>query len=318
MKTFLSGLWADLREKRLWPVAVLLLVAMIAVPVLLKKSAEGPPPAQPVAAQPPSAPESKDLKGLATVTLEESEPGDGSSLDTFDPSNPFRPPARVIQEDEEEAGELSATGEEVTLSDEVTLSEEPTGGSSGGDSGSGGGDSGSGGGGSGGDTGGEDGDGGGTTTETTEYAYVLDVTFTHNGRTRRIKGLQRLDLLPSVASPLLLFLGVSSDAGNAVFLVDAKLETAGEGRCEPSNVECGFLYLGAGSEHMFTNQDGDTYRLRVDQIRKVKVIEADAKQAKAAPSASGARRRFDSPLISDLVSVSSTRADNSQRDRTRR
>jgi hypothetical protein len=312
MKTFFSNLWADLREKRLWPLAVLLLAAMVAVPVLLKQSTEEPPPAEPVAAQPRSAPEPKDLKGLATVRLEESEAGDGSSLDTFDPSNPFRPPEKVIDEAEEETGEVAAPGDEVTLSDELV--EDAPGG---GDSGSGGGATGVG------DTGGEDtggdtGEGDGTTTETTEYAYVLDVTFTKNGRTRRVKGMQRLDMLPSTASPLLLFLGVSADAGNAVFLVDSKLETAGEGRCEPSMAECGFLHLGAGSEHMFTNQDGDTYRLRVDQIRKVKVIEEGAKQAKAALKASGAPRRFSSPLISDLVSVSSTKVDNSTRGGDRR
>ena len=57
------------------------------------------------------------------------------------------------------------------------------------------------------DTGGGDDDG--TTTETTQYAFVIDVTFTNNGRTRKVKGMERLDMLPSAASPLLLFLGVS-------------------------------------------------------------------------------------------------------------
>ncbi|MDQ5832875.1 MAG: hypothetical protein M3550_07450, partial [Actinomycetota bacterium] len=86
MKTTFSNLWADLREKRLLPVAVLLLAGLIAVPVVLKKSPEEPPPAQPVAAQQQSAPEPKQLKGLATVQLEETEIGGGSSLDTFVPA----------------------------------------------------------------------------------------------------------------------------------------------------------------------------------------------------------------------------------------
>ena len=37
MKIFLLDLWQDLKEKRLWPVAVVLLVALVAVPVLLAK-----------------------------------------------------------------------------------------------------------------------------------------------------------------------------------------------------------------------------------------------------------------------------------------
>ncbi len=247
------------------------------------------------------------------MKLAETLEQNGSSLDAFDPEDPFRPPRRVVEDaqDELEQG--------VQVDDEVTLSEDIVEGGTGLGSGdTGGGDTGSGGGDTGGDTGGETGGGEGPTTETTEYTYVLDVTFTNNGRTRKIKGMERLDLLPSAASPLLLFLGVSPDAGNAVFLVDSKLETAGEGRCEPNNAECGFLYLGAGSEHMFTNENGDSYRLRIDQIRRVELIEPGEAQPKAALSASGARRRFSSPLISDLVSVSSTRSDNSKRAPGRR
>ena len=317
MKTTFSNLWADLREKRLLPVAVLLLAGLIAVPVVLKKSPEEPPPAQPVAAQQQTAPEPKQLKGLATVQLEETEIGGGSSLDTFDPANPFRPPERIVEEAEEELGDDGSEPDDVTLSEELVES-----GSGVGETGSGGGDTGAD---TGGDTG-DTGDGDGTTTETTEYTYVLDVTFTNNGRTRKIKGLEKLDMLPSTASPLLLFLGVSANAGNAVFLVDSTLETAGEGRCEPSKAECAFLHLGAGSEHMFTNADGDSYRLRVDQIRKVKVesrasASAAAKRAKRpspALAAPKAKRRFTSPLISDLLSVSSTTADNSTGSGARR
>ena len=39
MKVFALDLWQDLREKRLWPVALLLLAALVAVPVLLAKPA---------------------------------------------------------------------------------------------------------------------------------------------------------------------------------------------------------------------------------------------------------------------------------------
>ena len=41
MKIFLLDLWHDLKEKRLWPVAVVLLAALVAVPVLLAKPAIG-------------------------------------------------------------------------------------------------------------------------------------------------------------------------------------------------------------------------------------------------------------------------------------
>jgi hypothetical protein len=309
MKTFVADLWADLLEKRLWPVAVFLLVALVAIPVALRKSSEEPPLAEPVAAQPRSAPEPEELKGLASVRLEEADIGDGSSLDTFDPANPFRPPESVIKQSEEESGEVVTQMDEATLSDETVQSgsegsgtapsEGETGGGTGGDTGGDGG-------------GANEGDGDRTTTETTQYTYVLDVTFINNGRTRKFKGMERLDMLPSAASPLLLFLGASTDGGNAVFLVDSTLQAAGEGRCKPSASECAFLHLGAGSEHMFTNEDGDSYTLRVDQIRKVEVDDdASARSSRAqgrprsALASPSRRRRFTAPLIADLVSVSS-------------
>lgn len=313
MKTFVANLWADLREKRLWPVAVLLLAALVAVPVVLKKSSEQPPPTEPVAAQPRSAPEPKELKGLASVKLEGADIGDGSSLDTFDPANPFRPPESVIKQSEDQSGEVITQADEVTLSDETVQSDAGGAGTTSGEGGTGGGTGGD----TGGDTGGhgdgaDDGSGDRTTTETTQYTYVLDVTFVSNGRRRKIKGMERLDMLPSAASPLLLFLGASTDGGNAVFLVDSTLQTAGEGKCKPSPSECAFLHLGAGSEHMFTNEDGDSYTLRVDQIRTVKVDDGASSRSsraggrpRSALASSPRRRRFTAPLISDLVSVSS-------------
>jgi hypothetical protein len=131
-----------------------------------------------------------------------------------------------------------------------------------------------------------------------------------NGGKRHIKGLERLDMLPSESSPLLLFLGVSANAGNAVFLVDSTLDAAGEGTCKPRARECAFLYIGAGSEHEFTNDEGDSYTLRIDEIRKVRVDGAAAAasrkrgSARAAVGRPLASRRFASPLIADLVSVS--------------
>jgi hypothetical protein len=296
MKLFLLDLWHDLRAKRLWPVAAVLAVAVVAVPVVLMKSSESPDPAPVPSAR--TAPDPKDLKALASVKLDESSLERGSSLDTFDPSDPFRPPKAVTK----------ASSDNSDAPSSVT-SDGDTGSTGGGDTGStGGGDTGSTGGG---DTGSTGGGGGGTGTQTTaQYRYVVDVTFSVNGRKRHIKALERLDMLPNEASPLLLFLGVTPSAGNAVFLVDSTLEAAGEGKCKPRARECAFLYIGAGSEHEFTNDEGDSYTLRIDEIRKVRVDGAAAaasrkkKTARAAVGQPSAVRRFASPLIADLVTVS--------------
>ena len=330
MTNFLSDLWHDLLEKRLWPVAVVLLAALVAVPVVLSKSSEDAPAPPPVATEARDVPEPRELKGLAEVKLEEASVGTGSSLDTFDPSNPFRPPNKVIQGSKEadagggsDAGPGSATAGGSGSKDAGTAT--GGGGSAPTDTGTvvtGGGDTG--------DTGSGDTGGGDTTTTTTQYAYVADVTFASDARTRKIKGMERLDMLPSESSPLLLFLGVTADGGNAVFLVDSTLDAAGEGRCKPSRSECAFLYLGAGSEHEFVDDEGASYRLKVDEIRKVKVgakpsasaskKRAAAKRttANAAVGAPKTPRRFVPPFLADLVSVSSTTAGDSDSNEDRR
>jgi hypothetical protein len=304
MKIFLLDLWHDLRAKRLWPVAVVLAIALVAVPVVLSKPSETPAPA-PTAVR--KAPDPKDLKALASVKLTEADER-GSSLDTFDPSDPFRPPKKLTKAAKQASG-----------ADSSVTSETPD---SGGASPGGTGDTGSTGGGT---TGGGDTPstgGGDAPTTTVQYRYVVDLTFTANGRKRHVKGMERLDMLPSQENPLLLFLGVSANAGNAVFLVDSTLEAAGEGRCKPRASDCAFLYLGAGSEHEFTNEEGDSYTLRIDEIRKVKVDgTAAASRSKSARAAIGSptpRRRFASPLLADVLSTSNGSETNSTDHQDRR
>jgi hypothetical protein len=294
---FFLDLWADLREKRLWPVAVALLVGLVAVPVVLSKPSEDAPVLPPPAAS--QAEGSDEVDGLAALSVAEDRTGAGSSLDVFDSSDPFKPPQDVIESSEDDpamgapdsaGGDTSATTGGGATGGAIT----PTTGTTP-------------------DTGGAPGDTGGTTT--VEYRYVIDVTFTANGRKRKIKGMERLDILPKESNPLLIFLGASSNGGNAVFLVDSTLETAGEGKCRPSEEDCAFVHMGPGNVQEFTNEQGDAYTLRVDQIRRVKVKAEAAskkdteKQDDGGASASAAFeerttvRRFVPPLITDLVTV---------------
>jgi hypothetical protein len=326
MKIFLLDLWTDLRAKRLWPVALLLLAGLVAAPVVLSKKAGDAPVAAPPSASKVESDEPEGPAQLAEVKLEELEGSSGSSLSAFDPSNPFAPPRKVLEaarrDDEGDSGGAAA-GSTVAEAGGGTAAD--PGGSIGGDvnfnfGDTGGGNTGGGDTGDTGDTGG--GDGGGT--KTTAYTYVLDVTFSANGRTRKVKNMQKLDILPNAASPLLIFLGVTENAGSGVFLVDSTLTAVGEGNCKPSDAECAFLYLGPGSEHEFTNEEGDSYTLRVDEIRRVKLgAKASAskkdKRANAAVGRSTAEpRRFTLPLLADLVSVSSGGGDDSNSDRDRR
>jgi hypothetical protein len=308
MNIFMLDLWHDLRAKRVWPVAILLVAALVAVPLVVAKPAEepaAPPPSQTAQVKPV---DKSELGRLAQVRLAKEEAGDGSTLGVFDPENPFTPPEGAVKNEADEAPQSDAGPSDSSHAPSAGTDQ----GGSGGSGGSGDAEP---------PTGGDDGG-----TKTASYRYVIDVTFTTNGRTRRVKGLEKLDMLPNQASPLLIFLGVTDNAGNAVFLVDSTLQAAGEGKCKPSRDDCAFLYLGAGSEHEFTNEDGDSYRLRIDEIRKVKIGSASAssashrkaKSARAAVQASVESRRFASPLMTDVVTTSIGNSDNSTGQSSRR
>ena len=302
MKIFLLDLWHDLQEKRLWPVAAVLLAGLIAVPVLLAKPAGSPSP--PAIASEPLPQQAKDqMAALAQVKLGEEQGNRGSTLGVFDPSDPFKPPTKYTKKDSADSGSGAGPG---TGSDATGGS--PTGGT-GTDAPSDGGT---------GTTGGTTAPGtggtgdGGVRTETKIYKYVVDVTFEANGRSRRITGLEKMDMLPNETAPLLIFMGVTAKGDDAVFLVDSTLEAAGEGRCKPTPDECAFAYIGAGAEYVFTEDDGDTYTLKIDEIRRVEVATkaSDAKGAKARASV-GKSRRFVPPVLADLVVVASDELEDS-------
>jgi hypothetical protein len=242
--------------------------------------------------------------------------GNGSSLSAFDVNNPFAPPDKVLKAASDQAQTDTGTASPDTGTGGTTPTDTGTG--TGTDTGTG--------------TGGgtpDTGTGDQGNTKTTEFTYVLDVTFWANGRKRTIKGMEKLDILPNEASPLLIYMGVDSGAANAVFLVDSTLTASGEGTCQPSDTECAFVAVGAGSEEQFTNADGDTYKLRIDEIRKVKVDNGSSqaskasskKKSKAAHAAVGEpapTRRFALPTLTDLIVVSGPDSDNSTGDDNRR
>ena len=312
MKDFVDTIWQDLREKRLWPVAVLLVIALVAIPVLLIQ------PAKQAGAVQSAAPAKERLPALKPIS-EAARAGEGSGLGVFKRTDPFMPPKAVVAVVTKSSA--TAVGSTSTSSSQAGATSSPGSGST---SGSG---SGSSGGGStpptttggGGSTGGGTKGGGGS--KTVKYTYVVDVTFTRDGHTKHVHGMRRLAMLPSEASPLLLFLGVDSGGDNAVFLVDSTLDASGEGHCSPSAGQCGVLSLGPGSVERFSDTDGHSYKLAVDEIRKVKVSTHRAKASRRSKTAHASRapsRRFALPVLTDFMTVASPAGQASSRDKDSR
>jgi hypothetical protein len=280
MTTFFLDLWQDLREKRLWPVAVALLLATAAVPVLLFKpagthSSSGTPNTS-----------GKGLGALPVVTMADTA-GHVSKLDAFSKKNPFKP-----------LNDMPKTAANPTAG-----SPTPTG-SSGGASGS----SASGGGAGGSHGGGGSTPGGGvstggtptgpvTTSHTTYFAFHVDVKFGPTGKEKTYKDISQLGMVPDDKSPVAVFMGMTADAKKAVFMIDGtKLSADGEGTCKPSPSNCTFLELGVSdstNEETLAATDGSTeYTIKLLHINQVPLTADQAKggSSKSKPT-SGAQKR---------------------------
>lgn len=279
MKRAARDAWLDLRQKRLLPVAALLLAALVAIPIFLLKPAEGSESDAPALVAP-----GPQAAATQFVESEENAPGTGSNLGVFDPKDPFEPDAGVrpksgagIAEVVVEDGGGSAGGEEVVVGTDVEVVEPrpapapaPA-----------------------------------PRRVTRVYEYVVDVTYWSGNGPRAVRGLRKLDMLPNESAPLLIYMGVTRDGGNATFMVDSTLDASGEGRCKPSRDDCALVTIGAGAEEMFTDADGATYRLRVNEIRKV-ALKAGASQSTGARSSAQAPRRFLSSLFPDEIAETET------------
>jgi hypothetical protein len=261
MKVFLLDLWLDLREKRLLPVALLLLAGVIAVPIVLANNDETPPP-------PPTATTAAAPTG--PVVQSESEDVQDSRLQTFSARDPFEPTS---------APASTTTGTSTTTTTGGTTGTSTTPSSTTGTTGGGTTPSG------GGTTGTEPttgtGNSGNTTGETkaTLFTYTTDLKFGQGGDVKTYKSVKRLELIPDEKNPKIVFLGVTTTAKTAVFLVDSNIgvDTA-DGRCRPSADECTFLYLRPDKDHdeaTLTDSDGTVYHLRLLEINRVTVSSAN-------------------------------------------
>jgi hypothetical protein len=276
MNKIVLELWHDLRSKRLWPVALALVVGLVAIPVVLKKDSSAPAPATPAAAAGATAADTSKAVVVADDGAKAS-----STLGVFNKKDPFKPDKAVL----------------AAAHPDTAAPANPAGSggaaSSGGDSGatapSGGG---------GGDTGGS------APSQPVQpekpkgpFAYTVDVKFGKRGDTRLHHNVQKLDVLPNENNPLLVFMGVNTAGDTAVFLTDTSLKAAGEGACKPNGDTCSFLYLKLDKDKntedlsaLAADGSGTEYTLTLVAIHKVLVSEL-AKGAKKAAAAARAEAR---------------------------
>ena len=239
--SILNDLITELREKRLWPVAALLVLALVAVPVLLSSSASPPAPSALALPTPPAA------AGTAAMpTVEVASVPVHHQLAAVK-RNPFRQPTvrklgaspAVGATATPPAGAARSAGSSTGSHPSSSSASAP---------------------GHGGSSGPASAPAPATATPTTipirrtlapppagldatqSYGVRLAITLASGGL-RTIDSLERLSAVPSRRLPLLVELGVLAGAHRVLFAVEPGAAVSGPGRCLPGPIDCELLSL---------------------------------------------------------------------------
>lgn len=286
--SLVRDVYRDLRDRRLLPLVIVLLVAIPVVPVLLGDSSEPPPPP----AQ-DSALSAEEIPTLPAVLA--SNPGlrdYRKRLDGLRRKDPFAAHfaagtaaskaavvakvaaiAEAINSATSASGVASGggtttagtTGTSTAIPDASSTT--GTAGaqvSTSGGSSSGGGSSST-----------------GTTSTSQWFTYRIDVVTGRAGDTERRRNVKRLTVLPSQSNPVALFLGATEGGKRASFSVSVDvIRSHGDGTCVPSPADCGLVNMRPGDERKFEyapeGEEPDTYVIHLKDIRIVEIDKPSA------------------------------------------
>jgi hypothetical protein len=236
LQKFGSDLLHDLRSRGLLPLAVVLVVAIVAAPMVISRmssSDAAPAPKTTIKSAAKAAPE-----GQAAVV--NYKPGVRNYRERLDQGNSKDPFIQQFTADQGGGGGSDETG----------------GGTTGGSTG--------------------DGTvtiTGTTKSKLYYFYYETDVRAGESGtELKRHNKIDPFTLLPSEQTPILVFLGVTAGGKQAVFSVSRQvLEVSGEGTCYPEPQSCELLGVppGGGADMVYA-VDNKTYRVEVTRIKFVK------------------------------------------------
>jgi hypothetical protein len=291
---FLSNLYADLRDRRLVPLIVVLVIAIPAVPLLLGNGSVAPPVSSETAG---AALADQEIPTLPAVLA--ADPGlrdYHERLDALRSKNPFAEHFEAPDNSESAvglsvggsggasgvstAGESSVAGGALsgagtststaqtagsassTTTGSSTTSTPSSGSTSSGSTSSGSSSSGSG--------------QGSPPASGQWFTYRIDVVTGLAGDAKPRKDVKRGTVLPSQSNPVALFLGASEGGKRATFLVSTDVvRTHGDGNCVPSPSDCQILDLEPGQERKFTyappGDAPDTYLVKLKDIHLVEI-----------------------------------------------
>jgi hypothetical protein len=252
--SFLKSIYGELVERRLWPVAAALLVALVAVPVVVSRPGkEGAGPTTPTA-------ESSLLGGNSASLLGETKPavsapaegGFRKHLSRLARKNPFSQQARKLPAAEgltpagAGGGATPIGGEPLGAGTAPGTPSQP-----------------------------------GGSQPLKLFRYVVEVKFGKIGKTSN-RTVEGGDFLPSQENPVVLSVGASDDGQNALFLVSAEVTARGDGECVPSESNCQVVQMKKKDVQFFEVAESaetvTTYELEVVDIELKEVTNSPTAQ----------------------------------------
>ena len=244
----------SLVRKKLWPVALLLVAALVAVPFTLAKT-----PDEPIASAQPV----KKEEGLPATFVSVAEDGEvterrrvlGVTKDPFAPAELDKKTQAAIKKakaKEKAAKDDSKSGSGSGSGDGAKADSKP-------------------GGASGGDTASEPPASDAPAPAKTYPLYSIKVRFGPVDAEQKSKTVERLAVLPSVEAPVLVYRGVEEGGKVAVFELTGSVTAQGDGGCEPSPEDCQILRLRAGETEFITVNDTGTETDAQYQLELVKI-----------------------------------------------
>ena len=123
--------------------------------------------------------------------------------------------------------------------------------------------------------------------------YRVNLRFGQPGAMKSVHDVPRLTPLPSVEDPFFVYLGVKEDGKTLVFLVSSDAKATGDGKCQPTQDSCETIEMKVGDTEMFdVTTEGvgvQQYQMDVVSIKKSKASSAKAaRKARARHSKAGA------------------------------
>jgi hypothetical protein len=269
----LTQTWRQLVRRRLWPVAVLLVAALVAVPVVLAKPAD-PAPTAPdattaTAAAPVATPEQSYVKLASDDAPAKRRRVLGARKDPFEPA-----PLPKVKHHKKKTVKKAVAAQATATATPASSGAAP---------------------GSAASSGGVPATGGAVPVPTAVPAPVkrvpansVDVRFGKtSGGEIKASNLTTLETLPSASSPLVVFMGFHKGGKVAEFMLTGDVTAEGDGTCSPSAQSCETLLLHKGETEFLTftgtGSDGE-YELDLKALHPSSSSSSEALKAKATPT----------------------------------